>query len=69
MKITGIGALEWVRTSLCGMEYVNLKNNTIKILGFHFSYNRSLANDENYRRYIIKTEKNIEIVENSIAKY
>ena len=69
MKITGIGALEWVRMSLCGMEYVNLKNNKTKILGFNFSYNRSLANDENYRRYIIKTEKNIEIVANSIAKY
>ena len=32
---------------LCDMECVNLKNNTIKILGFHFSYNRSLQNDEN----------------------
>ena len=39
------------------MECVNLKTNTIKILGIHFSYNRSLENDENYRRYIIKIEK------------
>ena len=43
--------------ALCGMECVNLKNNTIKILGIHFSYNKSLENDENYRRYIIKIEK------------
>ena len=35
------------------MECVNLKKNTIKILGIHFSYNRRLENDENYRRYII----------------
>ena len=42
--------------ALCGMECVNLKNNTIKILGIHFSYNKSLENDENYRRYI-KIEK------------
>ena len=42
---------------LCGMECVNLKNNTIKILGIHFSYNKRLENDENYRRYIIKIEK------------
>ena len=41
----------------CGMECVNLKSNTIKILEIHFSYNRSLENGENYRRYIIKIEK------------
>ena len=39
------------------MECVNLNNNTIKILGIHFSYNKSLENDENYKRYIIKIEK------------
>ena len=27
------------------------------MLGVYFSYNRSLENDENYRRYVIKTEK------------
>ena len=42
--------------ALCGMECVNLKNNTIKILGIHFSYNKSLENDENQRRYV-KIEK------------
>ena len=36
---------------------VNLKNNTIKVLGIHFSYNKRLENDENYRRYIIKIKK------------
>ena len=38
------------------MECVNLKTNTIKKLGIHFSYNRSLEIDKNYRRYI-KIEK------------
>ena len=42
---------------LCGMKCVNLKNNTIKVLGIHFSYNKRLENDENYRRYIIKIKK------------
>ena len=41
--------------ALCGIECV--KNNTIKILGIHFSYNKSLENDENYRRYIINYQK------------
>ena len=48
----GIGVLKGIRIALCGMECVNLKNNPIKILGIHFSYNRRLENDENYRRYI-----------------
>ena len=43
--------------ALCGMECANLKNNTIKILGIHFSCNRSPENDENYRRYIMKIEQ------------
>ena len=42
---------------LCGMKCVNLKNNTIKVLGIHFSYNKRLENDENYKRYIIKIKK------------
>ena len=55
--MAGIGVLKGVQIVLCGMECVNLKNNTIKILGIHFSYYRSLENDENYRRYITKIEK------------
>ena len=42
---------------LCSMECVNLKTNTIKILGSHFSCNRRVLNDENYRKYIGKIEK------------
>ena len=48
-EVAGIGVLKGVQMALCGMECVNLKNNTIKILGIHFSYNRSLENDENWR--------------------
>ena len=43
------------------MECVNLRNNTIKILGIHFPYNGSLENDENYRRYIMKIEKLLQL--------
>ena len=32
--------------TLCGMECAKWKNNTIKIFGIHFSYNRRLENDE-----------------------
>ena len=42
---------------LCGMESVNLKIDTIKIIGINFSYNRSLENNEDDRRNIMKIEK------------
>ena len=51
----------------CGMECLNLKTNAIKVLGIHFSYNRRVENDENYREGIIKIKKIIEIVGNATA--
>ena len=69
-EIAGIGVLKGVQMALCDMEHVNLKHNTIKIPGIHFSYKKNLENDENYRRYIIKIEIvviSIEIVENATA--
>ena len=39
---------------LCGMECVNLKTTSIKILRIHFSCNGKIENDENYSIYIIK---------------
>ena len=56
-EISGFGVLKEVQMTLSGMECVNLKNNTIKILGIYFSNNRKLENDENYRRYIKNIEK------------
>ena len=60
-EISGIGVLKGVQMALCGMECVILKNNTIKILGSHFSYKTSLKNNENYRRCIIKIEKSLKL--------
>ena len=42
MKIACVGVLKGVQMALCGVWCVNLKTNTIKILGIHFSYNRGL---------------------------
>ena len=38
------------------MRYVNLHEATIKILGIHYSYNKQLENDENFKKYIGKIE-------------
>ena len=38
-EITGIKVLQGVQVEVCGMRCVDLKNDTFKILGTHFSYN------------------------------
>ena len=48
----GTGVLIGVKMALYCIKCVNLKNNTIKILGIHFSFNRSLEKDEKYSRFI-----------------
>ena len=44
------------------MECANLKTNTSKIQRIHFSYNRRLEHDDNYRRYLIKAEKLLKLL-------
>ena len=39
-EIAGIGSLKEVEVAVCGIKCVNLKVNSIKILGIHFSYNK-----------------------------
>ena len=34
-ETAGIGGLNGVQVALCGMKYVNLNNETVKILGVH----------------------------------
>ena len=55
-EIAGIGVLKGVKVALCGMRCVNLHEDTIKILGIHYSYNKQLENDENFKKYIAKIE-------------
>ena len=42
-KISGIGVLKSVKVAVCGMKFTHLCNDTIKITGFHFSYNKKNA--------------------------
>ena len=55
-EIAGIGVLNGVQVTLCGMKCVNLNNETVKILGVHFSYNKNLEQDKNFCENIIKIE-------------
>ena len=45
-----------VKVALCGMRCVNLHEDTVKILGIHYSYNKQLENDENFKKYIAEME-------------
>ena len=55
-EIAGIGVLNGVQVALCGMKCVNLNNETVKILGVHFSYNKNLEQDKNFSEHILKIE-------------
>ena len=59
-ETAGIGLLKGVNVALCGMECVDLKvdlkKDTFKILGIHYSYNQALENDQNFTNHIIKIE-------------
>ena len=39
------------------LQCVNLKTDTIKLIGIIFSHDESLENNKNYRKHIIKMEK------------
>ena len=39
---------------LCGMEYIDLTKNAVKILDIHFSYNKKIENEENFIKLIKK---------------
>ena len=41
---------------ICGMRCINLHDDTIKVLGIHYSYDKQLENDENLKKYIAKIE-------------
>ena len=47
-EIAGQGSLIGVLEAVCGLKFINLRTYTIKILGFHFSYNRTLKMQNNF---------------------
>ena len=45
-EIAGIGALKGVQVAVCGLRCIDLNNDTLKILGTHFSYNEKLKEEK-----------------------
>ena len=60
-EVAGIGALKVVKMTLCGMKCTDFRLSTVKILGFHFSYNKKIENDENFLQQITSIEKVLKV--------
>ena len=50
-----------MKVALCALRCENLYEDTIKILGIHYSYNKQLENDENFKKYISKIENALKL--------
>ena len=55
-EIAGTGVQKGVKVAFCSMRCVSLHEDIITILGIHYSYNKKLENDENFKKYIAKIE-------------
>ena len=51
------GYLKGVQMAVSGSKYIDLTNETIKILGVHFSYNQKLQAQKNLVKSIINKQK------------
>ena len=60
-EITGIGVLKGVQVAVCGMRCVDLKTDTLKILGTHFSYNERLKDEKNFYTTVTNIQRVLKI--------
>ena len=61
-EVAGIGALKGAKMALCGMKCIDLRLNTVKTLGIHFSYNKKSENDEDFLKQITSIEKVLKLL-------
>ena len=60
-EILGIGVLKGVQVAVYGMRCVNLKTDTLKILGIHFSYNEKLKDEKNFYTTVTNIQRVMKI--------
>ena len=56
-EIAGIGSLKRVTEAVCGLKSVDLSNDTIKILGIYFFYNKNVQMQNNFITTIKKIQQ------------
>ena len=47
-EIVGIGVLQGVQLAVCGMRFIDLNHNTLKVLHTHFSYTTKNCKRDNF---------------------
>ena len=60
-ELAGIGSLKGVKKAICGLKCVDLLNDTIKILGIHFSYNKSAQIQNNFLTTVKRIQQVLQI--------
>ena len=60
-EIAGIGVLKGVQVAVCVMCCVDLKNDTLKILGTHFSYKEKLKEERNFYTTVTNIQRVLKI--------
>ena len=60
-EFAGIGSLKGVKKAICGLKCVDLLNDTIKILGIHFSYNKSAQIQNNFLTTVKRIQQVLQI--------
>ena len=55
-EVAGVDVKKGVKVTLCGIKNIDLKKNTAKILGVHYSYIKKLENEKNFKNHIQKIE-------------
>ena len=53
-EIAGVGVLNGIQVAFCGIKYVSLKNETLKILSSHFWYNKNFEQDKTFANILQK---------------
>ena len=54
MQNSQIGTVKEVNVALCGMKYLNLTGETVKILGRHSYCNKEIEHEINFQSRILK---------------
>ena len=60
-EIAGNGVLKSVKVAVCGMKCIDMCNDTKKITGIHFSYNKKKRNEKNFLDSITKIQNVLKV--------
>ena len=56
-EIDSLGILKGTQEAVCDLQNIDLTNDSIKILGIHFSYNKKIQTERNYLTTVKKIQK------------